>query len=882
MYRLLLLLFASCAFAQTGTYQVIFQKNYAELPFKTRITPSGIYGISSFTAQDNTVSLQTFDSKSIYEFSNNTYARSYNYEDTQNALLKKSASADKTEISRPCYIASQSVFRVSDGNLSNDAGESISVQVPSRNKLILSISLQSGKIEQSFAFDGNLAAADVIGIDAKGREYILIEKYMSDIPLEIKREVWAIASDGTVLSKLEIPQVKYLSTISDFSIDAEGNLYHLLSEQNRVSVFKWIDVGEVNGKALTYPDQYQYALHYNTLLPKKEAAPVPLHTPSAGASRTQALHTAESYVLYKYTCTAANLAPSPVVAADTDTVQTPPRLIVGCNAEVPYKWGGFNTLSGFASGLAKGRYAGDIDCSGSSSYAVGVDCSGFVSRCWQLSSHYVTSEMPSITTQYSTWDSLRPADAILRDGHVRMFVQKNSNGSLKVVESSGRDWGVSYWSYLPSDLTAYTPCYYNSMETNYSLNRPDLYSALLIANGSVQLRWQCDTTGVTGYRLYSSKDNATWTLLKDETTLKTTSITITGLSGAVYYRVSSVNGKAAIESDWSNVLGAAYFGSAQKVLILDGFYRELGDWRGAGHTFVYNYGKALETSKINFESVRSKQLNLVSLSKYKAIFRICGDQSTADSSITGIEQDTLKTYLEQGGCLFISGSEIGWDLYNKGTTAEKSFYNNYLKAAYLADDSGVSAAVGEAGSVCANLSFQFGQTYAVDYPDEINTYGGSSVMLRYSNNKVAGIQYTGTFGTSVVAGKVMYIAFPLETTANDTVFNTVINKSMSDFLGLSAIQNNNENSALTFSLSQNYPNPFNPSTSISFSLARTSQATLKVFDVLGKEIAVLVNEEKPAGKYKVSFNAANLPSGIYFYNLRAENFTETKKFILLK
>lgn len=83
-------------------------------------------------------------------------------------------------------------------------------------------------------------------------------------------------------------------------------------------------------------------------------------------------------------------------------------------------------------------------------------------------------------------------------------------------------------------------------------------------------------------------------------------------------------------------------------------------------------------------------------------------------------------------------------------------------------------------------------------------------------------------------------------------------------------------------LSQNYPNPFNPSTVISFQLPVSSQATLKVFDVLGNEVAALVNEEKPAGGYSIDFNASNFPSGIYFYRLQAGSFVETKKMIFLK
>jgi N-acetylneuraminic acid mutarotase len=85
-----------------------------------------------------------------------------------------------------------------------------------------------------------------------------------------------------------------------------------------------------------------------------------------------------------------------------------------------------------------------------------------------------------------------------------------------------------------------------------------------------------------------------------------------------------------------------------------------------------------------------------------------------------------------------------------------------------------------------------------------------------------------------------------------------------------------------FALYQNYPNPFNPSTVISYQLAVGSQVTLKVFDVLGNEVAALVNEEKPAGTYEVEFNASNLTSGVYFYTLQAGEFLMTKKFVLLK
>jgi len=83
-------------------------------------------------------------------------------------------------------------------------------------------------------------------------------------------------------------------------------------------------------------------------------------------------------------------------------------------------------------------------------------------------------------------------------------------------------------------------------------------------------------------------------------------------------------------------------------------------------------------------------------------------------------------------------------------------------------------------------------------------------------------------------------------------------------------------------LNQNYPNPFNPTTRIDFSLKENGIISLKVYDLLGRDVATLLNEQKPAGTYSVEFNATNLPSGIYFYTLTSGKFMATKKLILLK
>jgi hypothetical protein len=96
---------------------------------------------------------------------------------------------------------------------------------------------------------------------------------------------------------------------------------------------------------------------------------------------------------------------------------------------------------------------------------------------------------------------------------------------------------------------------------------------------------------------------------------------------------------------------------------------------------------------------------------------------------------------------------------------------------------------------------------------------------------------------------------------------------------------NRGNAATDFTLHQNYPNPFNPTTTtitVDVPVGTRHGVSLQVFDVLGREVAMLLNEEKPAGKYDIQFDAANLPSGIYFYRITTNNFTHAKKMILIR
>jgi hypothetical protein len=111
--------------------------------------------------------------------------------------------------------------------------------------------------------------------------------------------------------------------------------------------------------------------------------------------------------------------------------------------------------------------------------------------------------------------------------------------------------------------------------------------------------------------------------------------------------------------------------------------------------------------------------------------------------------------------------------------------------------------------------------------------------------------------------------------------------------GLTSVSSGVDNIPMKFGLHQNYPNPFNPSTTIRFELPQSSDVRLSVFDLLGREVSVLVNEKKEAGYHSVNFDASNLFSGVYFYRLQARlspqdvggqagDFVQTRKFLLIR
>ena len=146
--------------------------------------------------------------------------------------------------------------------------------------------------------------------------------------------------------------------------------------------------------------------------------------------------------------------------------------------------------------------------------------------------------------------------------------------------------------------------------------------------------------------------------------------------------------------------------------------------------------------------------------------------------------------------------------------------------------------------------------------------------------------YPGYIGLSMLDDNTIMMTGGYSTPGGNTNF-TPLDSTMFITLNVTDVKNESNSVVDNWELSQNYPNPFNPSTKIKFEIPKqvgndNSFVTLRVYDVLGNEVATLLDEEKPAGTYEVTFNAANLPSGIYVYRLSAGSYAKTRKMILLK
>ncbi len=168
-------------------------------------------------------------------------------------------------------------------------------------------------------------------------------------------------------------------------------------------------------------------------------------------------------------------------------------------------------------------------------------------------------------------------------------------------------------------------------------------------------------------------------------------------------------------------------------------------------------------------------------------------------------------------------------------------------------------------------------TFAAGTRTAVYTVSGYENGIRASSNSISSATFNWTAPAAGTGNVTLYVS-GLQGSKGGP--NTKIVRTSTETVTSSA--NDYSGAPESFSLSQNYPNPFNPSTTISFNLPARNEVTLKVYNSLGNEVAVLLNKEMEAGTNSVSWNASGLPSGIYFYTLQSGRYCDTKKLTLLK
>ena len=425
---------------------------------------------------------------------------------------------------------------------------------------------------------------------------------------------------------------------------------------------------------------------------------------------------------------------------------------------------------------------------------------------------------------------------------------------------------------------------------------------------NIQVGWYPNSDpDLVGYRLYFSFDNVNWSLYKDETIL-TSAVTDTVfdiiLKNAIYFRLTAVDDapfpNESYPSDFYGMNNGTVF--LRRVLLVDGFDRTSGAWSFPFHYFGYTHGVAIKENQNSFDTVSNEAIeeNLVDLNDYEAVFWILGDESVQDETFSLTEQELLKTYLENGGYLFVSGSDFARDLDPAGnpnaTAQDEAFLHDYLKINFENRSAVANNITGLSGSAFYGLGLQYGYgPYLLDSVDVISPWGSMATpALEYGSNQLAGIQYTGTFGGGTIAGKIIICTFPFETVSDEQVRLDFMKRVLLFFFPASGIdENDNQMYPREYALAANFPNPFNPQTTISYQLPYLSQIKLEIYNTLGQRIRTLVAKQQAPGVHQVVWDGRNdsgiqLASGIYMVTFIAQasnsnqQFKQTGKLLLTK
>jgi len=345
----------------------------------------------------------------------------------------------------------------------------------------------------------------------------------------------------------------------------------------------------------------------------------------------------------------------------------------------------------------------------------------------------------------------------------------------------------------------------------------------------------------------------------------------------VYMKIAAKT--ATKTSPYSEVLAAVPSADKAAVLIVNGFDRATA---ANSYDYVRQHGEAVVDNGYAFVSCTNDAVlnQLVDLNDYALVDYILGEESTVDETFSNQEQSIVANYLKQGGNLFVSGSEIAWDLDEKGSSSDKSFFNNYLKAAYKNDSpngqNGVHYTVQPTTSSIftglGTIGFDNGDQgiYNVVYPDDLTPVGGASACLQYANlaNSCAGINYSGTFQGGEKPAKLIYLGVPFETFYPKEARKNMMHYIL-QYFDLQATLPEVSSARDDYKI---YPNPFKDVVYVDFGL-ENEDGLLKIYDLSGKKVYSHTLSENS------SINLGFLSKGVYLCKLQTRHKIRLQKII---
>jgi hypothetical protein len=296
----------------------------------------------------------------------------------------------------------------------------------------------------------------------------------------------------------------------------------------------------------------------------------------------------------------------------------------------------------------------------------------------------------------------------------------------------------------------------------------------------LRVSWSA-SSGAEGYVLHVAPAG-TGLGTRDGIWVEDTEFLLTGLPAGKRYDVQVVAVNAQGLSDPSDVYTGSAGPSGADVLVVDGNDRLATQYEnphGHGHTFAQQTGDAVVGHTIAMVANEAVVSGAVSLGSFDAVVWVLGEESSVDESLSRDEQARVEDYLTGGGNLFISGAELGWDLWALGDSEDQGFYTEVLGAAYVADDAETYRARATSGGLfdgLPDLYFYRPGWLEASYPDQLSTSAGGRAELTYIGGQggIAATSYRG-------AGRVVVLGFPFETIDGRTTRAEVMRRVLEDF-----------------------------------------------------------------------------------------------------